>query len=202
MKEKMLRLALATSVVAMFFGVPTVQAGSLSGETEMGGGKKSSFFASQYLFYDEAQWNLLARYFYVDKVLNRGEFALGPTFQTHGVMTKFQFGATTDREAMMAMTLIATLGGHNVLYIGDAKVNTTDIPNTFYEKLFVAITCDDRFQLRVEHLLVGTDQDFLRLGGEFRYQLYGGNVHFYVAPFYNPINKEEGVQSGLRFFNW
>ena len=68
----------------------------ISGETEAGSNGKGGSFFSQYLFYDFKDANVLTRYFVVNGAVNRGEFAIGPTFKLgKKTVVKPAFGATT-----------------------------------------------------------------------------------------------------------
>lgn len=191
---------LFTLMISLYSASAACAAG-WSGETEAGGAEKSPTFASQYVFYDAPHVNALARYFYVNDVLERGEFAVGPTFNIKGVTTKLQFGLTTNRDALFALTAIGSISGHTIIYIADAKVSTGERPSTFYEKLFVAITPGGTLQLRIEDFLVEKKNGFLRLGVEYRVSVTK-STHFFVAPFYDPDNHEWGGQAGIRFFDW
>lgn len=188
-------------VIAILVFAPfAVFAQGLSGETEVGSDGKGQGFFSQYLIYDTRHVNVLTRYFYVNGVLQRGEFALGPTahFGKENIL-QFQFGGTTDKEATLAGLLIVKINGHAVVYIGDAKVATQDGPNTYFQKIFVALTKKNNWKFRAEGLQVGTRQSFLRIGAEYTHKL-PDNAHLFVAPFYDPIRKAVGGQFGLRFF--
>jgi hypothetical protein len=172
---------------------------NLSGETEVGTDGKGDGFFSQYLFYDTENVNVLARYFSVKGVLRRGEFAIGPTLKLNDSnVLKLQFGGTTDKEVMLASTLISNIMGREVLYIVDGKLSTQDGPHTLYQKLFTPLVKSGMWQFRVEDLQVGSDQSFLRLGLEYRHKL-PDNIHIFIAPYYDPIRKEVGGQFGLRF---
>ena len=173
---------------------------NLSGETEVGTDGKGEGFFSQYLFYDFKKVNVLTRYFYVNEVLQRGEFAIGPTLKLrNGNVLKLQFGGTTDKEVMLAGTFIAKIKGREVLYIADGKLSTQDGPHTLYQKLFVPLVKNGAWQFRVEDLQVDSDQGFLRVGLEYQHKI-PDNAHIFVAPFYDPIQKAVGGQFGLRFF--
>ena len=173
---------------------------NLSGETEVGSDGKGEGFFSQYVFLDTKHVNLLTRYFYTNGVLQRGEFAAGPTLHlNNGNLLKLQFGGTTDREMMVAWTLIFKVKGHEVIYIFDGKIATENGPNTLYQKLWVPLVKSGRWQARVEHLHVASSQSFFRLGIEFQ-QKFPDDTMLYVAPFYDPIRKATGGQFGLRFF--
>ncbi len=173
---------------------------NLSGETEVGTDGKGEGFFSQYLFYDTKNVNVLTRYFYVNGVLQRGEFAIGPTLKlSNSNVLKLDFGGTTDKEIMIAGTLIAKVKGREVLYIADGKLSTQGGPHTLYQKLFVPLVKSGRWQFRVEDLQVGSGQSFLRIGLEYRYNIQK-NAHVFIAPQYDPIRKAVGGQFGVRFF--
>lgn len=190
--------ALLAMIILLFFP-GSVFAQGLSGETEVGSDGKGEGFFSQYLFYDTKNTNILTRYFYVNGVLQRGEFALGPTLKfNQNYILKFQFGGTTDKEVMLAGLLIAKVKGREILYIADGKLSTQDGPHALFQKLFIPLVQSGRWQFRVEDLQVNRDQSFLRIGLEFQQKL-PDNSHLFVAPFYDPIRKAVGGQFGLRF---
>ena len=174
----------------------------LGGETEAGSDGRGESFFSQYLLYDFASVNVLARYFWVNDVLQRGELALGPsfTFGDGANALKFQFGGTTDREMMAGATLLAKVRGHEVFYTLDGKFATVrGETSTLFQKVFVALNPEGSWQFRVEHLQVGREQGFLRIGVEGRKNL-PGNSHLFLQPFYDPIrHKGLGAQAGFRF---
>lgn len=189
-------------------------AGVWSGETEVGGAMKSSPFVSQYFLYDASAlhpvpYNLFLRYFGIGQTVQRGEFALGPTLDVASVTAKFQLGVTTDLQAIVATRLATSLYGRSVVYIGDAKLGGSRRHNTFYQKAFVALVPYDTlhkrssFYLRVEDLVSDSEHEFLRLGAEYQYQKSRKQgLHFFLAPFYDPINTEVGAQGGMRFFDF
>lgn len=186
--------------VSLFLVSGSAFAQNLSGETEVGTDGKGEGFFSQYLFYDTDKVNVLTRYFYVNGVLQRGEFAVGPTLKLgNSNVFKFQVGGTTDKEVMLAGLLIIKVKGREVLYIVDGKLTTQGGPNALYQKLFIPVTKSDTWQFRVEDLQVGGKQGFLRIGLEYRHRL-PDNAHVFVAPYYDPIRKAFGGQFGLRFF--
>jgi hypothetical protein len=171
-----------------------------SGETESGADGKHEVFFSQYVNYDTKNWNILTRYFWVKGVVNRGEFAAGPTFKvTEHTVVKLQFGGTTNKAVMAAGTILTEVRQHSVLYIADAKFSTTGTPNTLFQKVFVALNKKGSVQLRAEHLQVGKSQDFLRLGLEYQHNM-PGKTQLFVAPFFDPVRKTGGLQGGFRFF--
>ena len=188
-------------LIIILFSVKTACA-QLNGETEIGSNETGESFASQYVNYDFVRTNVLTRYFWVNRTLERGEFAVGPTFKLNEDTTlKFQFGGTTDREIMLAGTLATKIAGHDVLYIVDSKISTTGTANTLYEKVFIAMSPKGELQTRAEHLLVGSESAFLRLGIEGQIKL-STHAQIFFAPFYDPldINRSFGGQIGFRFF--
>ena len=199
-KEEKMRKYLFFVIVSLLLSRQPVSAQNLSGETEVGTDGKGESFFSQYLFYDIEHVNVLARYFWVNGVLQRGEFAIGPTLKLNsGNVLKLQFGGTTDEEIMIAGLLIAKVRGREVLYIADAKLSTQDGPHVLYQKLFVPLTKGGAWQLRTEHLQVGSNQSFLRIGPEYLRNL-PGSAHVFIGPYYDPIRKGVGGQVGIRFF--
>lgn len=173
---------------------------NLSGETEVGTDGKGEGFFSHYLFFDTKNVNVLARYFYVNGVLQRGEFAIGPTLKLgNSNVLKLQFGGYTDKSVMLAGLLIAKVRGREVLYIANGKLSTRGGLNTLYQKLFIPLTKSGRWQFRAEDLQVGSEQGFMRLGLEYQHKL-PDNAHIFIAPYYDPIRKAVGGQFGLRFF--
>lgn len=143
----------------------------------------------------------MTRYFKVNGILERGEFALGPTINLNdNDKLKLQFGGTTDREIMLAYVLIDRLKGHDIIHIFDAKLATREEgANELYQKFFFAINKSGKWQIRIEDLQVGDKQSFLRLGIEYQQKIPDG-AHIFIAPFYDPIHKSLGGQFGLRFF--
>lgn len=173
---------------------------NLSGETEVGTDGKGEGFFSQYLFYDIKNVNVLTRYFCVNGVLQKGEFSIGPTLRLgDSNLLKLDFGGTTDKEVMVAGTLIVKIKGREILYIADGKLSTQGGLHTLYQKLFVPLVKSGRWQFRVEDLQVGGDQSFLRIGLEYRHDIQK-NAHVFIAPQYDPIRKAAGAQFGVRFF--
>ena len=195
-----MKKSLFFSIVLLLVSGPSFAQG-LSGETEVGTNGNGGSFFSQYVFYDFSKVNVLTRYFYVNGVLERGEFSLGPTIGLgNGRVLKFQFGGTTDEEVQVAGLLVAKVKGHGILYIADGKLAIpSEQTHTFYQKLFVALTDKTTWQFRVEHLQVGKEQGFLRIGLEYQQGMPNGS-HLYIAPFYDPINEKFGSQVGFRFF--
>lgn len=187
-------------VIVFIFASGSSFAQGLSGETEVGSDGKGEGYFSQYLFYDFKDVNVLTRYFYVNGVLQRGEFAIGPTvtFNKDNVL-KFQVGGTTDKQVMLAGLLIAKVCERNILYIVDEKLSTQDDPNMLYQKIFVSLNQDGSWQFRSDGLTVGTKQVFWRIGPEYRHKL-PDKKHIFVAPYYDPIRKSVGGQIGVRFF--
>lgn len=189
-----------------------------SGESEVGTDLRGGAFVSQYAFYDFADehgkpccMNFLARYFWVNDTLHRGEVAFGPTFRIGKAVLKLQpglaIGANDEYDFMAAGVFSVAVRGHYVLYIADYKKNmqksVDEKPDAsvLYQKLFVALTKNGRWQLRAEHLRVGRTTGFLRLGGEYQHKLgKSGSQHLYLAPFYDPVVGKPGVQAGYRFF--
>lgn len=177
-------------------------AAQMSGETEAGSDGKGGSFVSQYLYYDFPRLNLLGRYFWVKGVLQRGEFALGPTLQLNKTTTvKLQFGGTTEQDVMVAGVILAKVKKRDAIYIGDAKLSTTaGHPSTFYQKAFFAFNEKGTWLARVEDLQAGEEQNFLRIGVKYQLQLHNNQCHFYLAPFYDPLVQTAGGQIGFRFF--
>lgn len=187
-------------ITLLFLVSGTSFAQNLSGETEIGTDGKGEGFFSQYLFYDLKNTNILTRYFYVNKIIRKGEFAIGPTLKlSNSHIIKFQLGGTTDKEVMIAGLLIAKFRKQEILHIVDGKFSTQDDPHVLYQKLLIPLAKNGTLQFRVEDLQVGSDQSFLRIGLEYRYNL-PDNTHVFVAPYYDPIRKGVGGQFGLRFF--
>jgi len=178
------------------------QAGSWSAETEGGGSEKSASFASQYLFYNGEHGNALARYYYVEDELERGEFAAGPTWHLGPTEVQIQVGVTTLDQAMTAILVVAPIAGHTVVYVGDAKTSWIGEAHTFYQKMWIALSEDETWQVRLEDFLVDGVNEYALLGVEYRFHLLEGKVELFVAPFYDLDNKELGGQGGLRLLNW
>lgn len=180
------------SIVALAEGV--------SGETELGTDGKGEPFISQYVFYDTERSNLLTRLFWVEGVLNRGEFAYGPTLKMGEVGLKLQFGGTTNRDLMLGANIFSKIKNRDVFYIVDWKISTTDRPNTVYQKGWYQINGSGSWQFRVEDLQVGSKQAFLRIGVEYRRDT-SKTTHLFVAPFVDPTNRGFGGQLGFRFWD-
>jgi hypothetical protein len=194
------RTLLIGSLFLLLLPVSALAQQGWSGETEVGTDGKGENFFSQYVFYDVENYNVLVRYFWVNDALNRGEFAIGPTFKIKQQnVLKLQFGGTTDKDVMVAGLIVTKVANRGILYIADAKFSTTDSPNTLYQKVFVALNARGSFQFRAEHLQVGSVQGFLRLGAEYQQSL-PRQTQLFVAPFYDPIKKTLGIQGGFRFF--
>lgn len=173
----------------------------LNGETEFGTNGKGREFFSQFLNYDGARWGLLTRYFKVEDVLERGEFALGPKAATGALKVDLRFGYCTDHEIMTnAILTLALSKTANAQYVFEGKFSTTDkIPTTIYQKFFLPLTSKGTFLFRIENLWVDRKLDFFRIGAEFDYNFPGNNSHFFLAPFYDKVNGKIAVQSGFRF---
>lgn len=195
-----MRKCLFFVIMFLFLLSKPVFSQNLSGETEIGTDGKGEGFFSQYLFYDLKNINILTRYFYVNKILRKGEFAIGPILKfSNNHVIKFQFGGTTDKEVMVAGLLIAKFRKQEILHIVDGKLSTQGGPYTLYQKLFITLAKNGTLQFRFEDLQVGSDQSFLRIGLEYRYNL-PDSTHVFIAPNYDPIRKGVGGQFGLRFF--
>lgn len=174
-----------------------------SGESEFGTDGKGGTFFSQYLLADGPQWNGLARYFIVNNVLQRAEFAIGPTLPlgNGGSLLKLTVGGTTDREIMTATTVLLKVAKRDIVYIGDGKIATQrDSLSAYYQKLFIPLLPNSTtWQFRAEHLFVDGVQAFMRIGFEYQYKT-GEHTHLYFAPFADPVIKSAGAQIGFRFF--
>ncbi len=171
-----------------------------SGETEVGTDDRGGSFASQYIFYDWPQMNLLARYFWVNGAVNRAEFAFGPTLKFGETVVKLQPGFNTSGSLKIAALLTGKLSGHGLLYIIDKNWSVTHSESGWlYQKLFIGIDEESVWQFRVESLHIGYDLVFLRIGGEYQVQ-FDPKHHLYIAPFYDPVVKTPGAQIGFRFF--
>lgn len=171
----------------------------ITGETEIGSDGRGERFFSQYVFVNTAHLGGLARYFWVNDVVHRGEFVVGPTFKIARLILKPGIGATTDKQVMVALVTALQIMNRQVLYIGDEKLATrTGVPHELYQKLFVAVTPGGALQFRMEDLLIGSWHGFQRIGVEGRYNL-PKNTHIYASPFYDTVRKYAGFQAGLRF---
>lgn len=171
----------------------------IAGETEVGSDGQGERFFSQYVFIDTANIGGLARYFWVNDAVHRGEFTVGPTFKIGKLVLKPQIGATTDKQVMVALVVALPIMNRRVLYIGDRKLTTqTGESHQLYQKLFVAVTPGGALQFRMEDLLIGSWHGFQRIGIEGRYNL-SGTAHVYVAPFYDTVRRQIALQTGFRF---
>ena len=172
-----------------------------SGETELATDGKGQSSFSQYVFYDFNNINILTRFFWINHVFEKGEFATGPTIRLgHANILKLQFGGTTKREVMVAGALITGIRDHGIVYIADAKLATeTGAPSNLYQQLFIALNKKGNWQFEAQDLQVGGEQSFLRIGLEYR-QALPHKLQLYVAPFYDPVRNAVGGQAGFRFF--
>ena len=187
-------------IVALMLVIGAVPArAQVSLESELGSDGKGHGFFSQYVFYDFTHANVLTRYFWVNRQVHRGEFALGPTVRVGKTSVRITLGATTDREVMVGGTVVSNIRHHEVTYIADGKLSTTDSASSLYQKLFVSLDAQKLWQFRVEDLQLGSRQDFLRIGAEYRMRARKKS-HIYLAPFFDPIVKEYGGQIGYRYF--
>jgi hypothetical protein len=169
----------------------------LSGETEVAVDTGRSF--SQYIFYDAPKMNIVTRYFIVKDGVNRGEFAAGPTFKWKSLAFKPAVGGTTDKDVMLAHTLVTSIYKRLVVYIADAKLGSGENPNTLYQKVIVALNERGNITFRAEHLQVNDFQAFLRIGGEYQLGL-PRKTQVFISPFYDTINDSPGFFTGFRFF--
>lgn len=194
MRKSFFAILLAVLVSAPVYG-------QVTGETEAGSDERRGRFFSQYVFYDVGRINVLTRYFWVNDVVHRGEFAIGPTLKFGPVIVKGQFGGTTDRQLMVGTLIIARVADRDVIYIFDSKSSAwLENPHEIYQKLWVPLNKSGGLQFRYEDLEIGREHIFARIGFEGRYNLsVSGIRHLYFAPFYDPIHKSIGSQTGLRF---
>jgi len=196
-----MKKALLLGTILLCFWTKSAFAQELSGESEFGADGKGESSFSQYIFYDVDRANVLTRYFWVNHILEQGEFAVGPTIRLRTAnILKLQFGGTTNREVMLAGTLITRISGHNIVYIADGKIATkSGAPGNLYEKLFIALNKKGTWNFELQDLQVGREQEFLRIGGEYRHDL-PHNLQLFVSPFYDPIRNAVGAETGFRFF--
>lgn len=205
-----LKISLITVLFLLFLSF-SVKA-QLSGETEAGSDGKGESFLSEYLFYDFLNVNLFGRYLWINNILERGEFAIGPTITFKDTsLIKVTVGMTTYNEAVIDALLLTKFGGKDALYLFDLKITTEkNIPNTLYHKLALGINKKSTLQVRIEHLTGNYwgkksdefDGQFLRIGLEYqqKFSVSEHPAHIYVAPFYDPVRKALGGQAGFRFF--
>lgn len=193
----MKRLIFPILVMAVLVTAGPAMAQQVTGETEVG--TDSEAFFSQYFFVDWDHANVLARYFWVEGVLERGEFAIGPTFNFGGGnIVKFQVGGTTDKQVMAGGLFILHAASRDFMYVLDGKFATQKgEPHTLYQKLWLPMSQSQKTQLRIEALQIGSEYDFLRLGIEMRYG--SATQHFFAAPWYDPLRVAIGGQVGVRF---
>lgn len=196
-----MRKTLFCAIISLLSILGPADARDFSGETEIGSDGKGEGFVSQYVFWGSQHVNGLAQYFYVNRILERGELAFGPTIKVgKGTTLQFQFGGTTDREVMIAGTAAVKISERTIFYVADGKLATkSDSPHTLYQKVWIPLVRSGTWQFRAEDLQVGRDQSFVRFGIEYRLKLpYGGQA--FVATQYDQIRKQVGGQLGLRFF--
>jgi len=205
---------LTVLVVVLSFVAPSwATAQGFHGESEGGHGGDTSnpAFVHQYFFYEGEGWNALGRPFWVDGVLKRMEVAVGPTFLIGDSVVQLQFGATTEKQGMIAGLALTNVAGYEIMYIGDGKVGwDDDWSSSYYQKLFVSLDQvsdgnPGRWYVRLEHLSlvikgIGVEQAFFRAGLEFRIQRdSSGRRHFFLAPFWDFVTGRPGGQAGFRF---
>ena len=194
----MTKLFAKATVLAFLLFTSKASAGSISGETEFGAQGNGEKIFSQYLFYDTEKTNFTARYFWVDQVVERGEFAIGPTFSLGNSTTiKLWAGGTTDEEVMLGGLLIAKPLGHDLLYILDPKLSTNRLPDGIYQKLIVSLDGENLFHFRIESLQLNEAAIFVRTGVEMRLNIPWG--HFYLHPYFDPVGDDLGFHIGFRF---
>ncbi|MEK9166208.1 MAG: hypothetical protein AAB846_00560 [Patescibacteria group bacterium] len=177
------------AVLASLLLASEVFASSISGETEFGAQGNGERLFSQYLFYDTEKVNFTARYFWVDQILERGEFSTGPTFSLGNSATvKLWAGGTTDEEVMLGGSLFARPFGHELLYIIDPKLSTNKHMDGIYQKLIMALDQKNIFHFRIESLQLSGTAVFVRAGIETRLNLPWG--HLYIHPYFDPVRIE------------
>lgn len=195
-------IASLASIIGCLSFVPVSHASLLAdigGETEIGSDGKGGTFASQFLFYNEEHWNGLARYFWVNHAVARGEFAIGPTFKRGKSTTKFSVGATTASQVITIFNAFTRFTGRNNFYIADAKHSTDSKPSTLYQKVFVGLDKAGAWHLKAESLTIRRQNASLRLGIEYRHKT-SEKSHLAINPFYDPKIKSFGAMVDYRFF--
>jgi len=174
-----------------------------SQEVEVGTDGLGGSFASDYIMFDTDRLNSFIRPFWVNDVLNRVEFGVGPTFKTGPLLHKLTFGFTTDRELMVAGLWIAKVGNRELMYIVDYKPAPGDTLTSLYQKAYYQLDGKGIVHARYEQLNIRSlGLIFVRPGVDVRipFKVREQGMHIFVAPFYDPKNESPGVQVGLRFF--
>ena len=196
----MQRMILVLGMIAVMLVPASVTAQHISGETEFGtGGGEDNLQSHQYLFVDWEHANALIRPFWVEGVLNRWEFAVGPTFNLGDVLFKTETGVTTDEQWMLGNVAIFSTLGLDFVHIADGKIGWGGGVTELYQKLFVNVTGLTRIQLRIASLVVEGDNVFLRVGPEYRHPIVTEGTHLFFNPFYETEGEKFGGIVGLRF---
>lgn len=193
------------SILALFL-LPDVSFAriDISGETEWQFDGDGGRGFSQYLWLDTEYINFKSRYALVETVLERGEFAIGPTFRVGDFTLKLWAGATTEKSVMLGGTLAGKVWGHDMLYILDPKISTNKLSDGIYQKLFVALDGRGSWQFRIESLQVAGEAVFVKTGVEYRLPLpWIPDVnHIFLYPNFDAVGDTVGLLLGFRFFDW
>jgi hypothetical protein len=194
-------LVAATAVViCLFLSVAPCRAQGFSGETQIGSDGHGESYFSQYVFYDRRTVNLQARYFWINHRVNRGEFAGGPTFGLDGTTVKLQFGGTSDGYASLGGVLISSIAGRSLFYVADGKIAAkSGGTSKLFQLFFFAFNKRGNWQFALQDMQRGEEQQFLRLGIEYRHRL-PKNTQLYLSPYFDPIKTAVGGHFGFRFF--
>lgn len=194
------------AILALVFLIPSISLARphISGEMEWQFDGDGGRGFSQYLWLDTEHSNFVARYAWVEKTLEQGEFAIGPTFPMGGFTVKLWAGATTEKSVMLGGSLAGSVWEHDVLYILDPKISTNELPDALYQKLFVALDKKGSWQFRIESLQVAGNAVFVRTGVEYELTLpwLPESNHLFIHPFFDPQGHNVGIHVGCRFFNW
>ncbi len=170
----------------------------LTGETALwtdGDGIESG---SHHFFYSGGNFNAFVRYFWIEQTLKRWEFAAGPSFSFEETQLDLQVGWTTNKEVVTAGVFVTKLFNHEIVHIFDGKIATTSDPSELFQKTFISLNGDGSWHARIEHVIVGGDFVFVRVGTEYRHK-NSSRVEPYLNPFFDTVINRAGLQGGFRF---
>lgn len=194
--------ALVISILLVLSPISTFAQLTHSEEIELGTNGRGNGYYSQYFFFDTDHLNVLVRPFWVNNILSRVEFGIGPTTKLGPLKAKWTLGITSDREIQTAALLIGSIDKHSILYIADAKWAMGNTSTALYQKFWWSLDTKEVWRLRYEQLNVGPALAFTRIGFEYQLQFATkAPSHIYIAPFYDPKVNQVGGQIGFRFFD-
>jgi hypothetical protein len=117
------------------------------------------------------------------------------------IILKFQFGGTTNREVMLAGTVITRIFDHSVVYIADGKLTTKGgAPSNLYEKLFVGLNKKGSWNLNFRIFrLVACKSSFVLARNIAN--LFPIIIQLFISPFYDPVRNAVGAETGFSAFS-